>query len=97
MKVRVHAEHADCWCRPEQFYVMEDGMVLWLHRRDDGSLPGLLYQVTEIALHAFGDERDPGDVIAEWEEQERYPMVTKERRALITAAAGRDGGEGGER
>lgn len=67
MKIRVHAEQADCWCNPEQLHVMVDGRVIWLHRREDGSLPGLLYQVTDIVLHAFGDERDPSDVIFEWE------------------------------
>lgn len=70
MKIRVHAEHADCWCRPERLHTFADGSVTWLHRCEDGTLPGIFYQVTDIALHAFGDERDPGDVILEWELEE---------------------------
>ena len=66
MKVRMHSEAADCWCEPVLGHTLIDGSVIWLHRDSDGELPDLLYQVTAIVLCAFGDERDPGDVILDW-------------------------------
>lgn len=70
MKIRMHGESARCWCKPVRFYEWANGEVMWLHRYEDGTLPGIFYQVTEIALRSFGDPRDPGDVILEWELEE---------------------------
>jgi len=71
MKIRVHSIIASCWCHPERLHIFADGSVIWLHRRDDGTLPSLLYQVTALVLGAWQDDRDPGDVIAGWVDDAR--------------------------